>query len=82
MWYDQQIVIILERKLTIKYFSALSSSGRYIFCGSDDNNIHSWDTLKTTYTGKNDADTFNTISKNKIVIFVLIQLISLIPCYF
>lgn len=30
---------------------ALSLSGRYIFCGSDDNNIHVWDTLKTTHNG-------------------------------
>lgn len=31
---------------------ALSLSGRYIFCGSDDNFIHIWDSLKTTYNGK------------------------------
>lgn len=30
---------------------ALSFSGRYILCGSDDNNIHYWDTLKNTHLG-------------------------------
>ncbi|KAL1497185.1 hypothetical protein ABEB36_008184 [Hypothenemus hampei] len=29
----------------------LSLSGRIILCGSDDNNVHMWDTLKTTHTG-------------------------------
>lgn len=45
----------LAQKLTILMIlviSALSHSGRYVFCGSDDNAVHSWDTLKTTYTGK------------------------------
>lgn len=31
---------------------ALSLSGRYLFCGSDDNSVHAWDTLKTTSAGK------------------------------
>ncbi|KAF7267940.1 guanine nucleotide-binding protein subunit beta-2 [Rhynchophorus ferrugineus] len=30
---------------------ALSLSGRILFCGSDDNNIHMWDTLKTNHNG-------------------------------
>ncbi|XP_030761140.1 guanine nucleotide-binding protein subunit beta-2 isoform X1 [Sitophilus oryzae] len=29
----------------------LSLSGRILFCGSDDNNVHMWDTLKTTHNG-------------------------------
>ncbi|CAK9803300.1 Guanine nucleotide-binding protein subunit beta-2 [Anthophora quadrimaculata] len=29
----------------------LSFSGRFIFCGSDDNSIHIWDTLKNQYNG-------------------------------
>ncbi|XP_071545289.1 guanine nucleotide-binding protein subunit beta-2 [Panulirus ornatus] len=29
----------------------LSSSGRYIMCGSDDNTVHFWDTLKATHQG-------------------------------
>ncbi|ENN78693.1 guanine nucleotide-binding protein subunit beta-2 [Dendroctonus ponderosae] len=29
----------------------LSISGRIILCGSDDNNVHMWDTLKTTHNG-------------------------------
>ncbi|XP_042209104.1 guanine nucleotide-binding protein subunit beta-2-like [Homarus americanus] len=29
----------------------LSKSGRYILCGSDDNTIHFWDTMKTTHQG-------------------------------
>lgn len=28
---------------------AMSFSGRYVFCGSDDKQIHIWDSLKTTY---------------------------------
>lgn len=32
--------------------AALSLSGRYIMCASDDNFIHAWDTLKTTYNGE------------------------------
>ncbi|XP_041987742.1 guanine nucleotide-binding protein subunit beta-2 [Aricia agestis] len=30
----------------------LSSSGRYLLAGSDDNTIHSWDTLKVAHTGQ------------------------------
>ncbi|KAE8747016.1 hypothetical protein FOCC_FOCC006271 [Frankliniella occidentalis] len=30
---------------------ALSSSGRFIMCGADDNNIHIWDTLKVQHNG-------------------------------
>ncbi|XP_033224287.1 guanine nucleotide-binding protein subunit beta-2 [Belonocnema kinseyi] len=30
---------------------ALSLSGRFIFCGSDDNSIHIWDTLKAQHNG-------------------------------
>ncbi|KAF6208242.1 hypothetical protein GE061_016694 [Apolygus lucorum] len=29
----------------------LSLSGRFIFCGSDDNNVHIWDTLKCAHNG-------------------------------
>nr|XP_021187570.2 guanine nucleotide-binding protein subunit beta-2 [Helicoverpa armigera] len=29
----------------------LSLSGRYLLAGSDDNDVHSWDTLKVTHTG-------------------------------
>ncbi|KAB7501042.1 Guanine nucleotide-binding protein subunit beta-2 [Armadillidium nasatum] len=29
----------------------LSKSGRYLMCGSDDNQIHFWDTLKTNHCG-------------------------------
>lgn len=32
-------------------FAALSSSGRFILCGSDDNNIHIWDTMKVQHNG-------------------------------
>lgn len=31
---------------------ALSSSGRFIMCGSDDNSVHIWDTLKVQHNGK------------------------------
>lgn len=30
----------------------LSKSGRYLMCGSDDNHIHFWDTLKTNHCGR------------------------------
>jgi len=30
----------------------LSLSGRFIFCGSDDNSIHIWDTLKNQHNGE------------------------------
>lgn len=30
---------------------ALSLSGRYILCGSDDNNVHIWDTMKGVHNG-------------------------------
>lgn len=29
----------------------LSVSGRLLFCGSDDNNVHFWDTLKNQHNG-------------------------------
>jgi WD40 repeat protein len=32
-------------------FPALSMSGRFILCGSDDNNIHIWDTMKVQHNG-------------------------------
>lgn len=31
---------------------ALSSSGRFIMCGSDDNSVHIWDTLKVQHNGQ------------------------------
>lgn len=33
-------------------YIALSLSGRYLFCGADDNSVYAWDTLKTTPAGK------------------------------
>ncbi|CAD7080943.1 unnamed protein product [Hermetia illucens] len=49
---DQQIAQYSPPNTTSGFTScALSFSGRYIICGSVDNNIHSWDTLKTTHTG-------------------------------
>ncbi|KAH9627993.1 hypothetical protein HF086_017968 [Spodoptera exigua] len=35
--------------------SGLSLSGRYLLAGSDDNDVHSWDTLKVTHTGNYDT---------------------------
>lgn len=32
-------------------FLALSMSGRFILCGSDDNNIHVWDMMKVQHNG-------------------------------
>lgn len=45
------IPIIHHRDNHCIFCKALSLSGRYILCGSDDNNIHAWDTLKTCYNG-------------------------------
>lgn len=42
---------IYARKLYLLSFLALSGSGRYIMCGADDNDIHVWDTLKTSHLG-------------------------------
>ncbi|KAI5693472.1 hypothetical protein M8J77_024379, partial [Diaphorina citri] len=49
---DQQIATYLPPNKNSGFTScAVSSSGRYIFCGSDDNNVHVWDLLKTTHNG-------------------------------
>ncbi|XP_037038310.1 guanine nucleotide-binding protein subunit beta-2 [Bradysia coprophila] len=49
---DQQIASYAPPNANSGFTScALSLSGRYILCGSDDNDIHAWDTLKTTYNG-------------------------------
>lgn len=48
-------VIFLIEFLTLYRFlficSALSLSARFILCGSDDNNIHVWDTMKVEHNG-------------------------------
>ncbi|XP_044736202.1 guanine nucleotide-binding protein subunit beta-2 [Chrysoperla carnea] len=49
---DQQIAKYASPSGTAGFTScALSLSGRHLFCGSDDNHVHIWDTLKTTHTG-------------------------------
>lgn len=47
--------------------TALSLSGRYLFCGSDDNGIYAWDTLRTTSAGR---QTFYS-SHNKTINFLI-----------
>lgn len=45
----------------------LSLSGRFIFCGSDDNSIHIWDTLKNQHNGKS-IDSYRLVLVNCIFI--------------
>ena len=49
---DQQLATFKPPSATPGYTSCgLSFSGRFIFCGSDDNTIHIWDTLKNQHNG-------------------------------
>ncbi|CAG5104092.1 Similar to Gbeta76C: Guanine nucleotide-binding protein subunit beta-2 (Drosophila melanogaster) [Cotesia congregata] len=49
---DQQLATYKPPSSNPGYTSCgLSLSGRYIFCASDDNSIHIWDTLKGQYNG-------------------------------
>lgn len=47
----------------------LSLSGRFIFCGSDDNSIHIWDTLKNQHNG----ETINFCKRTTSVDFQMIS---------
>lgn len=49
---DQQVALYEPPNKTSGFTSCgLSLSGRFLFCGSDDNNVHMWDTLKTQHIG-------------------------------
>lgn len=48
---DQQVAQYSGTASSAFTSCALSLSGRHIMCGSDDNDIHYWDTLKTTPLG-------------------------------
>ncbi|KAK9728648.1 WD domain, G-beta repeat [Popillia japonica] len=49
---DQQIALYTPPNQSSGFTSCgLSVSGRLLFCGSDDNNIHMWDTLKSQHLG-------------------------------
>ncbi|XP_008559825.1 guanine nucleotide-binding protein subunit beta-2 [Microplitis demolitor] len=49
---DQQLATYKPPSSNPGYTSCgLSLSGRFIFCASDDNSIHIWDTLKAQYNG-------------------------------
>ncbi|EEB15543.1 guanine nucleotide-binding protein beta, putative, partial [Pediculus humanus corporis] len=49
---DQQLALFEEPKKTSGFSSCgLSLSGRFIFAGGDDNNIHMWDALKNQHRG-------------------------------
>lgn len=64
---DQQIASYAPPNANSGFTScALSLSGRYILCGSDDNDIHAWDTLKTCYNGK-DISFLNFVVEMKIL---------------
>lgn len=50
---DQQVALFKPPNTTSGFTSCgLTLSGRYLFCGSDDNNVHIWDTLKNQHCGK------------------------------
>lgn len=54
---DQQLATFKPPNSNPGYTSCgLSLSGRFIFCGSDDNSIHIWDTLKNQHNGKYSID--------------------------
>lgn len=46
-----------QKQMLVKYWlpAGLSLSGRYLLAGSDDNAVHSWDTLKVAHTGKQEV---------------------------
>lgn len=49
---DQQVALYKPPNTTSGFTSCgLSSSGRLLFCGSDDNSVHMWDTLKIQHSG-------------------------------
>ncbi|XP_031635705.1 guanine nucleotide-binding protein subunit beta-2 [Contarinia nasturtii] len=49
---DQQVANYAPQNPNSGFTScALSLSGRYLFCGADDNSVYAWDTLKTTPAG-------------------------------
>jgi len=49
---DQQVALYEPPNKTSGFTSCgLSLSGRFILCGSDDNNVHIWDTLKVAHNG-------------------------------
>lgn len=49
---DQQLVNYQSPSANSGFTSCgLSLSGRILLCGSDDNNIYMWDTLKNTHNG-------------------------------
>lgn len=48
---DQQVAKYSGTASSAFTSCALSLSGRHILCGSDDNDIHYWDSLKTTSLG-------------------------------
>lgn len=50
---DQQIALYKPPNANSGFTSCgLSLSGRILFCGSDDNSVHMWDTLKNQHNGK------------------------------
>nr|CAH7768133.1 unnamed protein product [Callosobruchus chinensis] len=50
---DQQIALYKPPSANSGFTSCgLSLSGRILLCGSDDNNVHMWDTLKVQHNGK------------------------------
>lgn len=50
---DQQVALYQPPNKTSGFTSCgLTLSGRYLMCGSDDNNVHIWDTLKNQHNGR------------------------------
>lgn len=49
---DQQLALYKPPSANSGFTSCgLSLSGRILLCGSDDNNVHMWDTLKNQHNG-------------------------------
>lgn len=49
---DQEIALFKPPSASSGFTSCgLSLSGRILLCGSDDNNVHMWDTLKNQHNG-------------------------------
>lgn len=56
---DQQVAQYEPPNKTSGFTSCgLSLSGRFLLCGSDDNSVHIWDTMKTQHNGIKLLSTF------------------------
>lgn len=57
---DQQIALYTPPNKTSGFTSCgLSSSGRFLLCGSDDSSVHVWDTMKLQHNGNVCLEAYN-----------------------